>query len=165
MRKTVEAYFDDRNDTDNKIPLGEVPPTSIVQVHRYPPHPSEIPNVQRFGSLLPESAARPRKRPLTISSQGPPDSLRAAASIEGGDDMHPSGNFTSSSKRQRTHDAFTIGAPYFENAAISREGQTDERPHTSQMSGTQGSIHQVYDSQLSHANKRMLPGPFSIPGL
>ena len=37
--------------------------TSICKVVRYPPEPAELYNPQRFASLLPESTARPQKRP------------------------------------------------------------------------------------------------------
>ena len=146
MRKTVEAYFDDRNDLSHALPPGEVPPTSIVQVHCYP---TDTPQIQRYGSLMPESAARPRKRPLTLVNAQPPIEARAIASTEQRDDAE---RFDSPSKRRKGHQTLPEGRPTIQGS--DRRDSPDIREHNqqSQASGSQASIHQVKDSQTGHAH-------------
>ena len=164
MRKTVDAYFDDRNDSGHRLPLGEVPPTSIVQVHRYPPSPSEVAQIQRYGSLLPESAARPRKRPLTIVDEQPPNSARAFASIEERRNDQPQRRFASPNKRQRSSQVPAGETSNYEHRSFSRNPRNVGYNQPSQMSGEQGVILQVKDSQPNHPNRGKLAGPHSLSG-
>lgn len=158
MIETVGAYFDDRKDFGDKLATNEVPPTSIVQVFRYPPDPSEHMNHQRFGSLMPESTARPRKRPLAVFTQDSPNSPRAAASIEERDDELPHGTFAAANKRQRTYDGRVYGSFNPDQPGVSREDQQEGTRILSQTSGTQGSIHQVFDSQIAPGRRRTSAG-------
>ena len=52
----IVDIFDDRAASGDNL-------TSICKVLRYPPDQEELFNRNRFASLLPESAARPQKRP------------------------------------------------------------------------------------------------------
>ena len=148
MDDTVGAIFDDRADFPDRLSGKEVLPTSIVQIFRYPPDPTEIANVQRYGSLMPESSARPRKRPLVVSS--PSEGRYPRTSIEGLDDGQLS---SAQNKRPRTH-----GTSVNNSLGLDR---TPPRPV--EESGTQGSIHQVNDSQRSPLNKRRASFILMIP--
>lgn len=153
MEETVDAYFDDRKDPDSKISFNGPPPLSIVQVHRFPPDPNEIRNIIRYGSLMPESTARPRKRQLTNPAHTVCNGPRAAASIEGRDDELANRTSVAPNKRRRIQEERTT-----EVSSLRRPNPLEgnhERNVASQMSGTQGSIHQVSDSQSSPAKKGM----------
>ena len=130
QERVVGDYFDDRG-ADGNIR------NSILEVHRYPPTPHQLESLQRFSSLAPTSSVRPRKRPLELPSQIP--------SIEEWD-----GEAITSceirNKRQRTF----AGYPH---PAV-RQEQSGRPFHSSQTSGTQGSIHHVLDSQKSPGKKR-----------
>lgn len=154
MEETVGAYFDDRRDPDNKSLSTEPPSNSIVRVYRYPPDPEELRSTIRYGSLLPESTARPRKRPHANSFQLPRDSLLAVASVEDRDSNLTNKARALPSKRQRTQEAQL-------NEAFS-SGQTDPPQRhidgsvrvTPRPAGTQSSGHRVCDSQDTAAGKR-----------
>lgn len=153
MEDTVGAIFDDRADFPDKLLGNEVLPTSVVQVYRYPPDPQGPPSRQRFGSLMPGSSAIPRKRPFTISVHDPLNSQNAIASVEAVDGLRSDGMLSGLKKRQRTHDARMSGALGLDQRLQSVETQAEGFPHVSQRSGTQESIHQVIDSQMSSTRK------------
>lgn len=155
MEETVGAYFDDRKHPDNKSPSDEPPSNSIVRVYRFPPDPRELRNIIRFGSLMPESAARPRKRPNGSLVQNSQSSLHAVASIKECGDELPNKNLSIPNKRQRTNEARLNEATRSVQPMLS-QGYGKGGVHiSSQTNGTQGSIHQVYDSQGSTAGKGM----------
>ena len=139
MYDRIGEYFDDRS-TDDQSKDDGVPKTSIALIHRHPPDPAELHNVRRFGSLMPESAAIPRKRPLTIAQQVHQNG------IEGWDPAPRN----SMRKRQKTQEACQN-----EDLNIHQDEPMWSREEvaglcrSSQMSGTQGSVHQVIDSQKS----------------
>ena len=154
MADTVGAIFDDRAEYPDRLTSQEVLPTSVVQVYRYPPDPTELLSVQRFGSLMPESSARPRKRPLAGSTQDPPNGQYAMASVEGPDAARADGTFRASSKRQRTREASVIRSSGLDGRVAVGEDQVEELSQASQTIQTQGSIHQIADSQKSPKRKR-----------
>ena len=139
MYDRIGEYFDDRS-TDDQSKDDGVPKNSIALLHRHPPDPAELQNVRRFGSLMPESAAVPRKRPLTLAQQ-----VHQYGS-EGWDPEQPNGT----RKRQKTQQAC-----HNEGLDIHRDEPIESREEvvgvcrSSQMSGTQRSVHQVIDSQRS----------------
>ena len=149
--RVVGDFFDDRG-ADGNIR------NSILEVHRYPPAPDELDILQRFSSLAPTSSVRPRKRPLELPSQSYPSQPsqrmhRELPSIEGWDaEAIPA--FDTGTKRQRTHKSKLKGTlPRHPESALQQEHSA--RPfHSSQTSGTQGSVHQVLDSQKSSGEKR-----------
>ncbi len=150
MEETVGAYFDDRKDPVNTLTSDEPPSNSIVRVYRFPPDPRELRNTLRFGSLMPESAARPRKRPHATLVQSSRNHVHAVASIEECDDQLPNSYFKVPNKRQRTNEASRSDQPMLS------QGYGKEGIHIDlQTGGTQGSIHQVYDSQDSTTGKCM----------
>lgn len=156
MGETVGAYFDDRRDPDNKSPSTEPPSNSIVRVYRYPPDPEELMSSVRYGSLMPESTARPRKRPHADSSRTTQDSLLAVASVEDRDDNLPNKARAVPSKRQRTQEAQTnqvFGLGRMNPPQRHRDGSIRVTPRPV---GAQSSSHQVCDSQGSAAGKRTL---------
>ncbi len=154
MEETVGAYFDDRKDPGNQSPSDEPPFNSIVRVYRFPPDPRELRNSVRFGSLMPESTARPRKRPHTNLFETPRRSLHPVASIEVCDDELPNGNFQVPNKRQRNNEARPNGMTGSDRPTLSQGYGKEGNDISSQTIGTQGSIHQVHDSQISTAGKR-----------
>ena len=143
MDDRVGDFFDDRGTTK------EVPITSIVLVPRDPPDPAELRDlqrIQRFGSLMPGSAARPPKRLL-------PDALQRR---QGGIELLRGETPNRSGKRQRTPDMRPEGTLNPDQPILSREGQV-EGHYPSQVSTAQGSIHQIMDSQRSPEKQRTLP--------
>ena len=139
MYDRIGEYFDDRS-TDDQSKDDGVPKTSIALLHRHPPDPAELQNVRRFGSLMPESAAIPRKRPLIIAQQVHQNGF------EGWGPEQPN----SMRKRQKTQQAGQNESLniHQDEPIVSREGVVGVC-RSSQMSGTQGSVHQVIDSQRS----------------
>ena len=143
MDDIVGNFLDDRGTAK------EVPITSIIMVRRFPPNPSELLNlerIQRFGSLMPESAARPRKRLPYGALQGRLGDMESQTAEAQ----------TRWEKRQRTQDMRPETALNPDRPILSREGQV-EGSHPSQVSTAQGSIHQVTDSQRSPGKQRRLP--------
>ncbi len=139
MYDRVGEYFDDRS-TDDQSKDDGVPKTSIALLRRHPPDPAELQNVRRFGSLMPESAAIPRKRPLTIAQQVHRNGF------EGWDPEQPNGVRKRQKTQQACHDdGLDI---HQDEPMISRE-EIVGVCRSSQKSGTQGSVHQVIDSQRS----------------
>ena len=131
--RVVGDFFDDRASGNIR--------NSILEVHTYPPKPDQLDILQRFSSLAPASSVRPRKRPLELPSQSDPSQSqfsqrthRQIPSIEGWDAEAITS--VEGTKRQRTQEL--SGRPF----------------HSSQTSGTQGSIHQVLDSQKPPGKKR-----------
>ena len=151
MEDTVGAIFDDRTDFPERLSSNEVLATSIVQVHRYPPNPGELPRFQRLGSLMPESSARPKKRPYAASQQSPTDDQRTLSSIERPYDVRSNGISAAPNKRQRTREPHAYGSDWRMNPG---EDLAEGNHPTSQTVGTQGSVHQVYDSQEPATQKR-----------
>ena len=139
MYDRIGEYFDDRS-TDDQSKDDGVPKTSIALLHRHPPDPAELHDVPRFGSLMPESAAIPRKRLLTITQQ---------VHQNGFDGWGPE-QPNSMRKRQKTQQAYDnegLIAHQDEPILSREEGVGISR--SSQTWGTQGSVHQVIDSQRS----------------
>ena len=150
--RVVGDLFDDRG-ADGNIR------NSILEVHRYPPTPDELERVQRFSSFAPTSSARPRKRPLELPSQSYPSidpriTYGEIRSIEEGD-AETNGPFVPTSKRQCMRDSRLNRAFDPHQPLGTREEQGSRPYHSSQISGTQESIHQVPDSQKSPGKKRM----------
>ena len=149
MDDTVGAHFDDRTDFPERLSSSEVLPTSVVQIYRYPPDPREVTNIRRYGSLMPESTAIPRKRALEVSTPGNASSSRVTASIEDRVGAQPNGMYAVPNKRQRIHD-WRLDREC--SAGQQLHSQADEAERLQPTS--QHSVHQVYDSQGSPARKR-----------
>ena len=131
--RVVGDFFDDRANGNIR--------NSILEVHTYPPKQDQLDILQRFSSLAPASSVRPRKRPLELPSQSDPSQSqfsqrthRQVPSVEGWDAEAITS--VEGTKRQRTQEL--SGRPF----------------PSSQTSGTQGSIHQVLDSQKPPGKKR-----------
>lgn len=147
LTDTVGDVFDDRSSSGDIL-------TSICKVIRYPPSPAELHNPNRFTSLLPESAARPQKRPP------PPlfrDAPRLLPSVEDTTDQGRQSAFAQSNKRRKvTREAST------------RDGNTraiplsQEQLHETQ-SQRQRSERQVLDSQASPARSKNIMGSVRQP--
>lgn len=139
MYDRIGEYFDDRS-TDDQSKDDGVPKNSIALLHRHPPDPAELQNVRRFGSLMPESAAIPRKRPLTIAQQVHQNGF------EGWGAEQPN----SMRKRQKTQQACQDeGLHIHRDEPIESREEVVGVSRSSQVSGTQASVHQVIDSQRS----------------
>ena len=147
LTDTVGDVFDDRSSSGDIL-------TSICKVVRYPPNPAELSNQTRFTSLLPESSARPQKRPP------PPlfrDAPRLLPSIEETTDQGRQSAFTQPNKRRKvtreasTRDGNTRAAPL-----------SQEQLQGSQSQG-QGSERQVLDSQASPARSKNIIGSVRQP--
>lgn len=152
-RRVVGDLFDDRG-TDGNIR------NSILEVHRYPPTPDQLENLQRFASLAPTSSARPHKRPLELPSQSYQlqnlrNIHREMPSIEEwGGDAEANRPFGTANKRQRISESRPHRTFDIHQQSRVREEEREGLYHSSQTSGTQGSIHQVLDSQKSPGKKR-----------
>lgn len=159
-KRVVGDLFDDRG-TDGNIR------NSILEVHRYPPMPDQLETLQRFASLAPTSSARPQKRPLELpsqpySSQNLRNIHREMPSIEVWDgDAEANRPFGTANKRQRTSDSRLERTFDGHQQSRMREEEREGLYHSSQTSGTQGSIHQVLDSQKSPGKKH--PNPYGTP--
>lgn len=151
QERVVGDFFDDRGADGN---IGN----SILQVHRYPPPPDQLETLQRFSSLAPSSSVRPRKRPLELPSQSYPSQFsqnphREIPSIERWD-AEATASFRTETKRQRTHES-TLNRTYAgHQKPIVGEEHCGKPFHPFQTSGTQGSIHQVLDSQVAPGKQR-----------
>ena len=150
--RVVGDLFDDRG-ADGNIR------NSILEVHRYPPTPDEFERVQRFSSFAPTSSARPRKRPLELPSQSYPskDPRITYGEIRSIEEANAEirGPFVPTIKRQCTRESRLNRAFDPHQPLGMREEQGGRLYHSSQISGTQESIHQVPDSQKSPGKKRM----------
>ncbi|KAL9099072.1 MAG: hypothetical protein Q9163_005374 [Psora crenata] len=140
LTDTVGDLFDDRSSS------GEIH-TSICKVLRYPPDPIELNNPHRYESLLPESTARPQKR-----LQPPPVPLfqnpqRALPSIEERDIEDRNGDQQTANKRRKIHDGRLINHHARDWALRPSQYREQGLVDSSQPTGTQGSEHQVEDSQ------------------
>lgn len=139
MYDRIGEYFDDRS-TDDQSKNDGVPKTSIALLHRHPPDPAELHDVRRFGSLMPESAAIPRKRPLTITQP---------VHRNGFDGLGPE-QPNSMRKRQKTQQMYdSDGLIIHQDEPILSREEVVGVSRSSQTWGTQGSVHQVIDSQRS----------------
>ena len=136
MYDRIGEYFDDRS-TDDKSKDDGVLKTSIAVVHRHPPDPAELQIVRRYGSLMPESAAIPRKRPLHVQQDH--------RALFEGFAAEPSNNVM---KRLKTQDLCHNEGLDPDQPILSREEHAGYS-QSSHLSTTQGSIHQVIDSQRS----------------
>lgn len=117
----ISDIFDDRAASGENL-------TSICKVLRYPPDEAELINRNRFASLLPESAARPQKRPP------PPlfhETERPLPSVE-----HDNAFETREAKRRRVESPQALRSP------VTMSGEID--PESSQTS-----VIQVIDSQAN----------------
>ncbi|KAL6716230.1 hypothetical protein ACLMJK_005796 [Lecanora helva] len=150
----VGSIFDDRADFPDRLSSDEVLATSIVRVHRYPPETEDLRNAHRFGSLMPESFARPRKRPPVEATQAAPTEGKVFTSVEGGSDEQ---GFANPNKRQRVHESFVHESPHSVHGHRPEIVVSDRSYQGSDLLGTQGSIHQVCDSQESYARKQRNP--------
>ena len=138
LTDTVGDVFDDRSSSGDIL-------TSICKVVRYPPNPAEISNPTRFTSLLPESSARPQKRPP------PPlfrDAPRLLPSVEDTTDQGRQSAFAQPNKRRKvtreasTTDVDTRAVPLSQEQL--HENQSQRRP----------TERQVLDSQTSPARSK-----------
>ncbi len=124
-----------------------------VKVVQSPPNPYEQYNSYRYGSILPESSARPRKRLLDQFLPGSRSSPRDVA-YDGGWESAPFNSNETSNKRQKTH-ARQFNEMNADRVIRSREGFDEGLYISSQSSVRRGSpVHQVDDSQRSPRNKR-----------
>lgn len=142
LTDTVGDVFDDRSSSGDIL-------TSICKVIRYPPSPAELHNPNRFTSLLPESAARPQKRPPPPQFR---DAPRLLPSIEESIDQGRQSALTQPNKRRKVT-----------REASSREVNTRAVPSCQeQLQGSQSqrqrSERQVLDSQTSPARSKNLMG-------
>lgn len=151
MNQRVGDLFKDRSPGDKDLR------DSIVYVHRYPPTKHELESAQRFSSLAPESSARPRKRlvgePLQAHRQQDSQSgLQPIASIEGWGAHQPEESHWIPNKRQRRQE-FMLRSSFDLHPSLASLARGDEVFHSSQTTGTQGTITQVYGSQKSPGRK------------
>ena len=138
------VFKDDRTIEDRTCKVVQLPPT-----------PEELRNFQRYGSILPESTARPRKRLLDQPLPSSSKSLRSAA-YDSAQESEPSESNGRPYKIQKTHNSRLYGKNDFDRPIRSREGFDGGLYISSQSSGRNGSpINQVADSQRSPRNKRM----------
>lgn len=166
--RVVGDFFDDRG-ADGNIH------NSILEVHRYPPAPDELETLQRFSSLAPSSSVRPRKRPLELPSHSDLShpsqrTHRELPSIEDWDteaitpfntgtkrrrtDKPCLKPFNTGAKRQHIHKSRVKGTVAGHPESAMPQEHSAGPFHSSQNSGTQGSVHQVLDSQRSSGKKR-----------
>lgn len=138
LTDTIGDVFDDRSSNGDIL-------TSICKVIRYPPNPAELHNPTRFASLLPESSARPQKRPP------PPlfrDAPRFLPSIEETTDQDRQSAFAQPNKRRKiTREASTRDG----NARAVTSSQEQLQESQSQR---ERSERQVLDSQTAPARSK-----------
>ena len=149
--RVVGDFFDDRG-ADGNIR------NSILEVHTYPPTPDQLDILQRFSSLAPTSSVRPRKRPLELPSQSYPSqpSQRMHGEIPSIEESDSEAIISceTGTKRQRTRES-RLNRTFAGNPESAMRQEQNGGPfHSSQTSGTQGSVHQVLDSQRSSGKKR-----------
>ena len=95
LTDSVGDVFDDR------APSGESR-TSIVRVACHPPDPYGLRTAARFGSLMPESSARPKKRSMEVSPlESMLHTLPPLSSIEDWDSQQSSVTLGGANKRQK----------------------------------------------------------------
>ena len=150
LTDTVGDVFDDRSSSGDIL-------TSICKVLRYPPQAAELYHSHRYASLLPESSARPQKRtlpppvPIFESVQRP---LRSVEMWDGDDGLSSQ---ESANKRRKTHDVRALDDHMQARALPPSQLIGKAILDLSQSAGTQGSEHQVEDSQRSPQRKSMGP--------
>ncbi|KAL9637195.1 MAG: hypothetical protein Q9164_002339 [Protoblastenia rupestris] len=154
LTDTVGDVFDDRSSSGDIL-------TSICKVLRYPPDPAESLNPQRYSSLLPESSARPRKRPFVLPISTFQSAQRPLPSIENWDTEDRSRAQGSAIKRQRINDARTPNHHAKIEICSASQLQGHGLSDSLQLAATQSSEHQVEDSQRSPQNK--IPNPYGTP--
>ena len=144
---TVGALFRDRKES---APISEW----VVKVVRLPPDSAELRNPQRYGSILPGSSARPRKRLRDQSTDRECGSLhRVPYGGERGTERHES--TARSSKRQRVQEPSQLDTFASDRPIRSREDFDEGLYDSSRSFRVYGSpVHQVDDSQRSPKSKR-----------
>ena len=144
---TVGALFRDRG---TGAPVSEW----TVKVVRLPQDPTEMRKPQRYGSILPQSSARPQKRHIINAPLGVHSSLFGAP-YGGQRDIDLYGVNERLSKRQKLHESSQLDQSDPDRPIRSREDYNQGLLVSSQSSRRQGSpVHQVDDSQRSPKNKR-----------
>ena len=147
LTDTVGDVFDDRSSSGDIL-------TSICKVIRYPPSPAELHNPNRFTSLLPESSARPQKRPP------PPlfrDAQRLLPSIEETSNQGRQSAFTQPNKRRKVTREDSTRDGYTRAVASSQEQLRENQTQR------QRSERQVLDSQTSPARSKDIMGGIRQP--
>ncbi|KAL9128778.1 MAG: hypothetical protein Q9217_002607 [Psora testacea] len=154
LTDTVGDVFDDRSSNGDIL-------TSICKVLRYPPDPSELHNPHRYTSLLPESSARPQKRPLALPAPLFQSAQRPLPGFENWNIDDQNATPGSANKRRKTHDV--CPASHHARARMLPPTQLLDQGllSSSQRTGTQGSEYQVEDSQRPLQIK--IPNPYGTP--
>ena len=113
---------------DDRTGGAELNATSIVRVVRFPPDRDELNNPQRFGSIMPESFARPQKRLLSNTQPTIQSSLREMAILEDHETSQFGDGYGRAVKRQRLQDATTSRRFDPDRPVRSRERDHGETP-------------------------------------
>lgn len=143
--ETVGDIFDDRTGG------AELNATSIVRVVRFPPDREELNNPQRFGSIMPESFARPQKRLFSNTQPTVGSNLKEMAIPENLEARKMVDSYGRAIKRQRLQDATASTRFDPDRPVHSRERDLGETPQRRPSSIRQASISQLEDSQQPHA--------------
>lgn len=147
--ETVGDIFDDRTGGV------ELNATSIVHVVRLPPNREELNNPQRFGSIMPESLARPQKRVFNNTQPTVRSNLREMAIPE---DLEPSeidDSYGRAVKKQRLEDAAASRRFDPDRPVHSRERDRGETPQRRLSPVRQAPYSQfLQDSQRPLATRR-----------
>ena len=141
--------FDDRSGG------AELNATSIVHVFRYPPEPQDLNNPTRFGSIMPESFAKPQKRLFSSTHATVRSNLREMAIPEDLGASQFDDGYGRTLKRQRLQDTATSGRFDPDRPVLSRERDHEGTPRRRLSPFRQYSpIHIIEDSQRPLANRR-----------
>lgn len=150
MPLTVGEVFDDlpANTTDIS--------RSIVKVVRSPPTPEELENPLRFVSLVAESSARPRKRPLTQLAAAVWDNQYLGENAQGwGSDGLIDGNGRASKRRKlqnsTSHTGFGSDRQMFRCEGLQDGVYVSSRTSAGRLSPNR----RIADSPRSSPRKRM----------
>ena len=143
--ETVGDIFDDRTGG------AELNATSIVRVVRFPPDREELNNPQRFGSIMPESFARPQKRLFSNTQPAIWSNCREVALPEDSEAGQASDGYGREVKRQRLQDATTSRSFDPDRPVRSRESDRGENPQR-----RLPPIRQISQLHLTEDSQRML---------
>ena len=155
--ETVGNIFDDRTGG------AELNATSIVHVVRFPPDRDQSRNPQRFGSITPESFARPQKRLLSDTQPNIRSNLRDMAIPEDLDASQVGNAYGRPVKRQKLQDTTESGSLDPDRPICSRECDYEENPQRRLSPVKQASLpHFTKDPQRPLAPRRKQEYPMLI---
>lgn len=138
----VEDVFDDRSPNgDNR--------TSIVKVARYPPDPNELRYSARFGSLLPESTARPKKRSIEQANERLVQEFSIVPTIERWEEPRRPSKRPQISEAAATRQQEAVRRP-----SANQDQLATPEEHNSEHRNTCRSVTQVKDSEHPATQQR-----------